>query len=94
MEFENDEVIYTIKGYFNKDRIRRLLIQTTSGKYIEFGSDVKKFNFQWDYHYNHKTFDGFIVGWNNSHINYLANIYVINNFGNYDILLLINIKTL
>ena len=76
MELDSDEIIYTIKGYFYKDKIRRLLIQTTSGKYMEFGSDIKKFNFQWDYHYNQKTFDGFIIGWNNSNINYLANIYV------------------
>lgn len=49
---------------------------------MEFGKELKKFNFQWDYHYNQKTFDGFIIGWNNSNINYLANIYVIiiNNF--------------
>jgi len=76
MELDSDEIIYTIKGFFYKDKIRRLLIQTTSGKYMEFGSDIKKFNFQWDYHYNQKTFDGFIIGWNNSNINYLANIYV------------------
>jgi len=76
LELDSDEIIYSIKGYFFKDKIRRLLIQTTLGKYIEFGQDLKKFNFQWDYHYNQIIFDGFIIGWNNSNINYLANIYV------------------
>lgn len=76
LEFEKDEFIYCIKGYYYKDKIRRFAIHTTSGRFAEFGCEIKKFNFQWDYHYNLRIFDGFIIGWNNSNINYLANIYV------------------
>jgi len=52
------------------------MIITSDGKFTEFGENLKKINFQWDYQINKKNFDGFIIGWNDSNINYLANIYV------------------
>ena len=76
LQIDKEENIYCIKGYYQKDKIKRFAIHTTQGKYSEFGSELKKFNFQWDYYYNQKTFDGFIIGWNDYNINYLANIYV------------------
>jgi hypothetical protein len=76
LELEKDESIYCIKGYFQKNKIKRLSLHTTFGKFADFGNEIKKINFQWDYHYNQKYFDGFIIGWNNTSINYLANIYV------------------
>lgn len=55
------------------------MIITSHGKFTEFGEEFKKYNFQWDYRQNQKIFDGFIVGWDDKHINYLANIYVRNS---------------
>ena len=52
------------------------MIITSHGKFTEFGENINKFNFQWDYQLSNKIFDGFIIGWNDSFINYIANIYV------------------
>ena len=76
LQLNKDENIHCIKGHFHKEKIQKLIIITSHGKFCELGENLKKFNFQWDYHHNQKTFDGFIVGWDDKHINYLANIYV------------------
>jgi hypothetical protein len=59
-----------------KSRIVRMTIYTTYGQYVEFGKSSLDFNFSWEYYFNLRYFDGFIVGWNESNINYLASLII------------------
>ena len=49
-------------------------VYTTLGQFVEFGRSILKPNFCWEFYYNLKIFDGFIVGWTNQNINYLRRI--------------------
>ena len=51
-------------------------VYTTLGQFVEFGRSILKPNFCWEFYYNLKNFDGFIVGWTNQNINYLGSLSV------------------
>ena len=55
-------------------------VYTTLGQFVEFGRSILKPNFCWEFYYNLKIFDGFIVGWTNQNINYLGSLSVEVNF--------------
>jgi hypothetical protein len=76
LNFSPDEEIYLIKGNYNSGdkRIIKLAIYTTFGQYVEFGKKTVEFNFSWEYYFNLRYFDGFIIGWDEKHINYLASL--------------------
>jgi hypothetical protein len=76
LNFGKDEEIYLIKGAFIDNKIVRLKIDTTHGQFVEFGSNSYEFNFTWEYYFNLKHFDGFIIGWNDKNINYLASLCI------------------
>ncbi len=61
-------------------KIIKMCIYTTHGQFIEFGpssnSNSNECNFTWDYHFNMKKFDGFLIGWNENNINYLASLII------------------
>ena len=71
-----NEHIYQVKGFFNfeKKQITNFSIKTTRGQFVEFGP-FPETNFVWDCFFNQKIFEGFIIGWNPYHINYLAAIF-------------------
>lgn len=77
LTLDKDEEIYLIKGGFNvcDNRIVKLSVYSTFGQFMEFGVNAhgnNLLNFSWEYYYNLKHFDGFIVGWDDKKINYLA----------------------
>lgn len=76
LSLSENESIYLIQGYYysKTKEIVKMNVYTTKGQFVEFGSSEKPNNFKWEYHYNLKEFNGFIIGWNDSHINYLAGI--------------------
>lgn len=74
LNFSPDEEIYLIKGTYFKHKIIRLGVYTTFGQFAEFGKSNNEYNFQWEYFYNLKYFDGFIIGWDDLNINYLASL--------------------
>lgn len=71
-----NESIYLIQGYYyaKTKEIIKMNLYTTKGQFVEFGASEKQNNFKWEYHYNLREFNGFIIGWNDCHINYLAGI--------------------
>jgi len=82
-----DEEIYLIKGYFESikkysknlnsmNRITKLCVYTTNGQFVEIGKPNQECNFAWEYYFNLKFFDGFIIGWDETSINYLAALTV------------------
>ena len=77
LNLSKEEYIYQVKGCFDsaKNKITKLVIKTTRGQFIEFGLN-EKLDFVWDFYFNQKAFDGFIIGWNKKNINYLATILV------------------
>ena len=72
-----NEYIYQVKGSFDsaKNKITKMVVKTTKGQFVDFGNG-DKFDFTWDFYFNQKSFDGFIIGWNKKNINYLASILV------------------
>jgi len=81
------EEIYMIKGIcesiktngIKSDQIVKLAIYTTFGQYVEFGRSNLDCNFIWEYHFNLRCFDGFLIGWDEKNINYLASLTVEGN---------------
>jgi hypothetical protein len=73
-----DEEIYLIKGEYNNQRVEKMAIYTTYGQFIEFGQHVKSkedsTQFNWEFHFNLRVFDGFIIGWSDNSISYLASL--------------------
>jgi len=54
----------------------KMAIFTTFGQFVEFGSPKVETNFSWEYYYNLQYFDGFILGWTENCINYIASLIV------------------
>ena len=90
LQLSEEEEIYLIKGTYEKEkggkksRITKMAIYTTFGQYVEFGKSTAEFNFTWEYFFNLRFFDGFIIGWNEKNISYLASLVVEKNQANYD----------
>ena len=84
LKLDEDEDIYQIKGYYDysSKKLITLSIFTTQGQFVEIGvenTELKNiFNFKWFFVYNDSYFNGFIVGWTQSEITYLASL-VTNN---------------
>lgn len=76
LNLDCDEEIYLIKGTFKDNKIIKMSIYTSHGQFIEFGSASLEYNFSWEYYFNLKHFDGFIIGWNDKNITYLASLCV------------------
>jgi len=76
LNFQEEEEIYLINGYYENDKIYNMGIYTTLGQFVEFGRTNLKPNFSWEFYYNLRNFDGFIVGWTNQNINYLGSLSV------------------
>jgi hypothetical protein len=75
-----DEEIYLIQGVFKNKKITRLEILTTYGQYVEFGENDKQVLFSWHYYFNLHTFNGFIIGWDNTNITYLTSLCILKDF--------------
>jgi hypothetical protein len=75
-----DEEIYLIKGEYNNQRIEKMSIYTTFGQFLEFGQHVTSkpgsVPFSWEFHFNLRSFDGFIIGWNDKSLTYLASLVI------------------
>ena len=90
LELADDEEIYLIKGLFEKgkggkkNQITKMGIYTTFGQFVEFGKSPLEYNFTWEYFFNLRFFDGFIIGWNDRNITYLASLVVEKLQANYD----------
>jgi hypothetical protein len=80
-----EEEVYLVKGNFEtcktdsnskSIRIVKLTIFTTFGQFVDFGEKNLGYNFTWEYFFNLRYFDGFIIGWDETHINYLASLVI------------------
>ena len=80
LDLSQEEEIYLIKGTFDaskeKQKIIKMSIYTTLGQFIEFGKPSVDINFVWEYYFNLRYFDGFIIGWNEKNINYISSLVV------------------
>lgn len=84
LTFGKEEEIYLIRGTYAKNKIIRLGVYTTLGQFMEIGKSNVEYNFQWDYYFNLKYFDGFIIGWDEHNINYLSALIIEKPLLNYD----------
>jgi hypothetical protein len=80
LTLSRDEEIYLIQGIYRNKRITRIEIHTTFGQYVEFGEPEKQVIFSWQYFFNLHSFNGFIIGWNNKEITYLASLCILKEF--------------
>jgi hypothetical protein len=80
-----EEEVYLVKGNFEtfktnsnskSMKIVKLTIFTTFGQFVDFGDKNLGYNFTWEYFFNLRYFDGFIIGWDETHINYLASLII------------------
>jgi len=69
--FSNSNINLTLRP-----KIDKMAIYTTYGQYLEFGKVGAEYNFSWEYYFNLRYFDGFIVGWNETNITYLASLII------------------
>jgi hypothetical protein len=80
LTLDKDEDIYLIKGEYFDQRVEKMAIYTTYGQFIEFGQHVKtkegSVPYSWEFHFNLRSFDGFIIGWSDYSISYLASLVI------------------
>lgn len=68
------EEIYYFSGCFKDNKFIKIQIKTIYGQFFHIGDKKAEINFTFNYYYNGRFFDGFVIGYDHTKIIYLVSL--------------------